>query len=1009
MQYNSEEFIEILSIFKAESEEIIQELNDGFLELEKNPDNKAPLKKLFQLAHSLKGAARMIGFNGIQDISHKLEDILSYWKKDDVKIDIDSFQLIYRVCDFLSGLIVRAVEKKADIADKQVMTFINELDNFIICNKMIPVSKPAEKPGDYIKHKSMDINAVILELMFVLELDDKNEIIPVIAENLNRLLELFDNTDFQNIIDKIKKIIEYINIHNDDDIIDFCRAEIVSLRNDIYNIYKDLNINFSNVKIQKTEKEPEKNEIKQYEENKTDGIAEKFDILLKNLSKIKFEKNYIREVNAALKEIITLSGDKKIELIISKTINILGLFLQKDIVIDNDCYMVILQSIYLAKRMLLNEKEENLNNLNFLVQRLSVVEDMFNITGDEAMRIPAAAQNQSVQIQSGQDMEILKKNINSIELQEIKTLRVDTGKLDNLISQTGELLVNGIKTREHLIELAAINLKLIQWNSASKKIINYLKYLEKKGFFNSESDDSSLAFYKKAQAFFWNNAEMISDIQNDFGKLYNLISEDDNKLHQTAMEIESIAKGIRVLPLATIFHSFPRMIRDIAVENHKKIDFIVSGSDTTVDKKLIEEIKMPLIHILRNSVSHGIEIPEERLKNGKSETGTIRLVAKQAENNVIISIEDDGYGINLEKVKQTAIKKGLLFEEEIESMSNEQLMKLLFLPGFSTEDSITEISGRGIGLDIVKTKINNLNGDIFIDSVLNKGCRVTIKLPVSMSTVKTFIIMVNNQKYAIPVNSIKYVKLIKKNEIFNKNGKDCIIYDNHSIPIYSLSEIFGEKPDCIMNETQLTAIIIENQERQAAFITDKLLGDQEVFHKKLVPPIIKIRNISGVTTLSTGETCLIINPYELMRNTILNNYLPEYDVKNLLPDNIANTDTNKTVIVFDENELEFLANDLSSEFNSPVVFNNIYSVYDFIQKNRADAFICKLNNENSELLRLLKYIKSDEILASIKIIILSDLTEYDVINTLENYKPDLYIKLSDYNKDLFINSLKQKL
>ena len=153
------------------------------------------------------------------------------------------------------------------------------------------------------------------------------------------------------------------------------------------------------------------------------------------------------------------------------------------------------------------------------------------------------------------------------------------------------------------------------------------------------------------------------------------------------------------------------------------------------------------------------------------------MTAKQAENHVVITIEDDGYGINLEKVKETAIDKGMLTYEEAETMSTEQLMRLLFIPGFSTEDSVSEISGRGIGLDVVKTKITNLNGELSIDSELNKGCRVTIKLPVSMSTIKTFILVVNDQKYAIPVNSIKYVKQIQKDEIFRKNGQDCIDFD----------------------------------------------------------------------------------------------------------------------------------------------------------------------------------------------------------------------------------------
>ncbi len=866
MQYNPEELNEILNIYKAESDEIIQELNDGFLALEKNPQDKTPLKKLFQLAHSLKGASRMINFKSVQDISHKLEDVLSYWKREDVIINIDSFQIIYEVCDYLNELVEKSVERKTDFQDKNLLVYINKLDNFVKSDNTVEEVNKVQDKENFLEQKSIDIKAFILELMFVIDKDnveeDKEEVFLVISEDIKQLSEIFAKTNYTEVKQKIALILAGLSSNNDFDF-KVSKQNIIELKDLIYKLYKELNINSGENKqitIDQQSSSKEKEEINK----ENDDINKEFDFILSNLQKIRYEKEFIKKVINIINIIVEKTKDKRIYLILNKTINILNLFLSKDVIIDNDCYMVILQCIYLAKRISLSEKEENLNNLNFLIQRLSVVEDMFNI---EDIQPSSLEVHQSGSVLSQEDYSNIRKNLKTIDLQEIKTLRVDTSKLDNLISQTGELLINGIKTREHIIELSKINSKIVKWNAVSKKIINYLKYLEKKGFFNSELDDSASMFYKRAQDFFVNNAEIINEINSDFAHLYNIISEDDNKLHQTAMEIETIAKGIRVLPLATLFHSFPRMMRDIARENNKKIDFIISGSDTTVDKKIIEEIKMPLIHILRNSVSHGIETPEQRAKNNKPETGIVKLTAKQLENNVIITIEDDGYGVDIEKVKEIALKKSLLTSEEISNISSEQLMKLLFLPGFSTEDSVNEISGRGIGLDVVKSKITNLNGDIIIDSILNKGCKVTIKLPLSMSTIKTFVLLVNNQKYAIPVNSIKFVKQISAEEIFRKNGFDCIIHEGHSVPVYFLSEVFGEVKN-ISENSIYTVIIIENQEKQAAYVIDKLLGDQEVFQKKLIPPILKIKNISGFTTLSTGEICLIINPFELIRNTV---------------------------------------------------------------------------------------------------------------------------------------------
>ena len=870
MEYNPEELNDILNIFKAESEEIIQELNDGFMALEKNPEDKAPLKKLFQLSHSLKGAARMLGFNSIQDLAHKLEDILSYWKKEDVVIDIDAFEIIYEACDLLTELVNKSVEIKTDYNSPAIYTFLTKLSTFIIRNRMIPAKNPEPPSKDYMKEKNIDIKAILLELMFVLEKDDikedMDEVILVVSDNIKQLSDIFANTDYEEIKKEIQILLNYISNENEPkNDFEFMKQKIIAIRNSIYNLYKKLNISSAPIKENVEEQKPVKAQTLGQSKlsDKDKEIISDLDSILSNLSSIKYDKENTKKVLQILKGIEPKTQDKNVLTILDKVINIFDLFSSRDLLIGNDCYVVILKSIYLIKKLVIKEQEENINNINFLLQRLSVVEDMFNVPQPQPST--AVEADSSANIITNENYAEIKRTINNIDLQEIKTLRVDTVKLDNLISQTGELLINGIKTREHIVELSKINAKLIKWNSVSKKIINYLKYLEKKGFFNYDSDDSSSLFFKRTQDFFMNNAEVINEINNDFTNLYNIISEDDNKLHQTTMEIETIAKGIRVLPLATLFHSFPRMIRDIAVENHKNVDFIITGSDTTVDKKIIEEIKMPLIHILRNSVSHGIETPDDRVKNNKPDTGVIRLIAKQVENNVVITIEDDGYGVNLEKVKETAIRKNLLSEEEVANATNEQLMKLLFLPGFSTEDSINEISGRGVGLDVVKTKINNLNGDIMIDSVLNQGCKVTIRLPLSMSTIKTFIILVNGQKYAIPVNSIKFVKQITKDELIKRNGIDCIIFEEHSIPVYSLSSILGENETDTENKT-LTVIIVENQENQTAFIVDKLLGDAEVFHKKLVPPIMRIKNISGFTTLSTGEICLIINPYELIRN-----------------------------------------------------------------------------------------------------------------------------------------------
>lgn len=874
MHYNSDEFEEIINIFSSESEEIIQELNDNFLLLEKNIEDKTPLKKLLQLSHSLKGSARMLGFNGIQNIAHKLEDILSFWKQENVQINKDTLQIIYETCDYLAVLVKKCVELKSDYCDEKSSELILELDKILKSGSEVKVEEKKPANGiDYIKSKNIDINAVVLELMFVIERDDE-EIIPVIAENLEQLDEIFSQTEFTNIKEKIRILFDKLaeDIPSKEQI-EFVKKNIPILRNDIYNLFKALNIKSSVSQSKQTVETPQKKEEKA-EEKPQNQEQNGYDVILSNLQKIKYDISYADEVVNFLKTVETVSKEEAA--VLNKTIKVLNLFRSKNMQVNNDCYIVILQCIYMFKRISSNEEMPASNNIEFLLQRLSVVEDMFNLMNANK---PSSVQVQEKKPIAAEEISDLNKNISGFDLQEIKTLRVDTAKLDNLISQTGELLINGIKTKNHLLELSEINSEFVKWSGDSKKILNYLKYLEKKGFFTQNADDSITAFCKKLQNFCIENSVIIGDVNSRLDNLYNMMFTDNNKLYQNAVEIDVIAKGIRVLPLATIFHSFPRMMRDIAKENKKQIDFIITGSDTTVDKKLMEEIKMPLIHLLRNAVSHGIEVPEERIKKQKNPTGTVKLSAKQVENYVLISIEDDGFGIDAERVKEISVQKGLLTREEVNNLDDEQIVKLLFLPGFSTSESVDEISGRGVGLDVVKTKITNLNGDIFIDSEINKGCKVTIKIPLTMSTIKTFIMLADGQKYALPVDTIKYVKTIKNSEIYKKDNTECIMYNSHSVPIFSLAEILGGNRQERKEDDVLTVVIIEIKGQEAAFEVDKLIGDQEILRKKLVPPIIKIKNISGFATLSSGEICLVINPYELMENNLVRDYINDVVTK----------------------------------------------------------------------------------------------------------------------------------
>ena len=263
MQYNSEELNEILKIFKIEAEEIIQELNDGLLVLEKNPTDKTPLKKLFQLAHSLKSAARMISFNSIQDISHKIEDVLSFWRKDNIEVEVDYIEQIYKACDLIGVLIEKSIEQKSNYFDEKVATTIEILGNFIKDNDRVVEHKPL----NYVESKSIDINAILLELMFALDKEEENtveDILLIFVDNINQLHEYFEQTEYFDIRNKIDDLKQYLSNKNINDIyISVCKEKFMDIKSDIHKLYKELNIkpSFLNASNEVNAKTDEKEDL----------------------------------------------------------------------------------------------------------------------------------------------------------------------------------------------------------------------------------------------------------------------------------------------------------------------------------------------------------------------------------------------------------------------------------------------------------------------------------------------------------------------------------------------------------------------------------------------------------------------------------------------------------------------------------------------------------------------------------------------------------------------------
>ena len=325
---------------------------------------------------------------------------------------------------------------------------------------------------------------------------------------------------------------------------------------------------------------------------------------------------------------------------------------------------------------------------------------------------------------------------------------------------------------------------------------------------------------------------------------------------------ESVMK-VRMVPIESVVNRFPRMIRDLSKKLGKEMELIMTGEETELDRTVVDEIGDPLMHMLRNSADHGLEPTIERLKLGKPQVGTIKLNAYQDGNNVTIEVEDDGAGIDVEKVKASAVKKGHITEEQAEKMSEKEAVDLLFRPAFSTAEKVSDVSGRGVGLDVVKNKIEGLGGDVEVSTKLGEGTKFTVRLPLTLAIIQALMVEVRNEKYAIPLNSIVTIEDVMVSDIKYVQQKEVINLRGNVIPIVRLDEML-DCPERDEEPENLIVVIVKKGDKQTGLVIDNLLGQQEIVIKPIGKYINIYKMISGATILGDGEVALIIDSNSLV-------------------------------------------------------------------------------------------------------------------------------------------------
>ena len=972
---------EVMAIFQAESEEIIERIFNNLFSLENTPANKELIGAIYRDLHSLKGAVRMVGFNNIQTIFHKMEDIFDAVNNDKFVLEPEMIKLMSRSLEAASRYLQDSVKNDREIIDEDFNAVISNLEYIIDVEMKEQTEKPrqpevtsiasiaaADLAQDKLSAYQEEINFAFnncFEIIDSIVPEEESQDIVILKEEVQKIYEFFKDTNLYEVKNSLENILTKIDfVMNATNTLTI--SEILELRNELSSVAAKYNTSCI--------------------ETENTGLSF-FDVAEK-ISMLQGSSVYTKEIKEDILKLKENIDDANILEVVNMILEILDFILENSVQLEEQMMLTLKSAVeYCAS------PSESIDS-DLIVQQLEIMKQLLELNYKKDTGL-SEIKSLSTQTSSG--------GSKSTSSTEIKTLHVNAQKLDLLVNQLGELIITKIKTEKNLEKID--NIKNVNENCQKDllKTSNYLRYYNRKYLQTGATEQYTSAFVKQVFSLLSDITQNVSRTIYDLNSLYRSSKEDDMKMRLIIDEMESMVKNIRVLPISTVFNSFSRMVRDIANEKGKDIDFEIEGKETCADKKIIEEIKTPLIHILRNAIDHGIETKEERIANGKNPVGRILLSAKQDDNKVIIEVMDDGHGFNLEKIKDRAVSRGFLTQEDIDSMTDEAIMNIIFWPGFTTGDSITSISGRGIGLDVVKTKISQLNGKVKVISEFGKGSIVHIEIPVTLTTLRVFLVKISEQIFAIPIQVITTFILKNQNEIKTNNGLRSIVYNGNIIPLYYLSDILQLKP--VPRGEKETILIIETDDKTIGLVVDKLLGDQDILQKKLSPPLYKVKNISGITNLASGELCLILNMQDIMHYDF-NKAISSSTTPQTLPNDVISY---KRILIVDDSitTRTMIKNILMNIGYSVDAVLDAQEALVKLKLNHYDLIITDLTMPKIDGYEFIERLKNDEMYADIPIVVMSSLAENTAKKRLSPFKIEYYISKDNFNQVEFLQQVKR--
>lgn len=442
-----------------------------------------------------------------------------------------------------------------------------------------------------------------------------------------------------------------------------------------------------------------------------------------------------------------------------------------------------------------------------------------------------------------------------------ESIRVTVGKLDHLMAQASELVVAKMQGEERTKHLDDLIQKLTRWQREWRSVrAAYIRLARRMQ--DSDIPDAELSTIFK---FLESNQRYLSESNREMSQLRQYLAQDNMQLSTLADQLQDDISGLRMMPFETIVGAFQRMVRDIARDMGKQVRLSIIGSTVEIDKMVLDALKDPLMHLLRNAVDHGLEHPEERESRDKPPAGTIGIHVEQRGSEILIRISDDGRGLDLNRIRMKSIEKGIYTSKEANALSDDDVRGLIFHTGFSTTDTVNAISGRGLGMDIVRERIEGLRGRVTVSSTYGEGTIFTLSVPVSLTRIRCILLNIGDENYAIPSIMVSRMSSYFRKDVFTAEGKDMVSINERPMPLVALGAILDIPANYETDRDEFPMLALQAADRSVAFEVDELYSEMELVLKPLGRELQHVPFVAGAALLGTGEVIIVLDANDLIR------------------------------------------------------------------------------------------------------------------------------------------------